>query len=216
MSLLTACFSMYSDMSSLIIASLSPKTASARARHSSVLPTPVGPRNRKLPIGRLGSDSPTLPRRIARDTAVTASFWPMTRRWSILSILRRRFVSSALRFATGMPVHSDTTAAISSAVTRPPPETRMCAAASSARSMALSGRNRSFIYRAERSTAAVSAASDIFTPWCFSRPWRTAPSIFRLSLRDGSAIFTGWNLRSSAASFSIWRRYSSGVVAPMS
>ena len=39
--------------------------ASASALLSSVLPTPVGPRNRKEPTGRLGSLSPTLPRRMA-------------------------------------------------------------------------------------------------------------------------------------------------------
>ena len=31
----------------------------------------------------------------------------------------------------------------------------------------------------------------------------------------GSSTFTGWNLRSSAASFSIYLRYSSSVVAPI-
>ena len=31
----------------------------------------------------------------------------------------------------------------------------------------------------------------------------------------GSHTRTGWNLRSNAASFSMWRRYSSGVVAPI-
>ena len=38
-------------MSSRIIRLSSPNSASARARASSVLPTPVGPRNRKLPAG---------------------------------------------------------------------------------------------------------------------------------------------------------------------
>ena len=38
---------------------------SASARASSVLPTPVGPRNRKLPIGRSGSESPARERRSA-------------------------------------------------------------------------------------------------------------------------------------------------------
>ena len=51
-----------------------PNTASAKAFDNSVLPTPVGPRNTKLPIGFLGSDNPTLPRLIALLTASTASF----------------------------------------------------------------------------------------------------------------------------------------------
>ena len=52
---------------------------SASALESSVFPTPVGPRNRKEPIGRRGSLRPTRPRRMALETAVTASSWPTTR-----------------------------------------------------------------------------------------------------------------------------------------
>ena len=73
MSLLTECFSMYSDMSMRIIARSSSNMNSASARASSVLPTPVGPRNRNEPIGRLGSLSPARPRRTALDTAWMAS-----------------------------------------------------------------------------------------------------------------------------------------------
>ena len=71
--------SIYSDMSMRMMALSSPNMASARDLHSSVLPTPVGPRNRKEPVGRLGSFSPTRPRRMARATAFTASSWPTTR-----------------------------------------------------------------------------------------------------------------------------------------
>ena len=46
---------------------------------SSVLPTPVGPRNRKLPMGRFGFAMPARERRIASETFCTASSWPMTR-----------------------------------------------------------------------------------------------------------------------------------------
>ena len=49
---------MYSLMSILIIASWLSNMNSASALASSVLPTPVGPRNRKLPIGRSGSCRP--------------------------------------------------------------------------------------------------------------------------------------------------------------
>ena len=53
---------------------------SASARASSVLPTPVGPRKRKVPIGRSGSCRPARERRRALETAMTASSWPITRR----------------------------------------------------------------------------------------------------------------------------------------
>src|ERR687890_267737 len=49
---------MYSDMSMRCIACSSSNMNSASARASSVLPTPVGPRKRNVPIGRLGSLSP--------------------------------------------------------------------------------------------------------------------------------------------------------------
>ena len=50
---------------------------SASARASSVLPTPVGPRNRNEPIGRSGSCSPARERRSAVATASIASSWPI-------------------------------------------------------------------------------------------------------------------------------------------
>ena len=50
----TVCRSMYSDISIRIMAFSSPNMASARDLHSSVLPTPVGPRNRKTADGTLG------------------------------------------------------------------------------------------------------------------------------------------------------------------
>ena len=49
MSLDTVCFSMYSDMSMRTMFASSSNRYSASARASSVLPTPVGPRNMKLP-----------------------------------------------------------------------------------------------------------------------------------------------------------------------
>ncbi len=45
---------------------------------------------------------------------------------------------------------------------------RSRAAASSTRSIALSGRNRSEMYRSDSTAAATSAASLIRTPWCTS------------------------------------------------
>ena len=64
---------MYSDMSIRIIASWLSNMNSASARASSVLPTPVGPMNRKVPIGRFGSCRPARERRSALATADTAS-----------------------------------------------------------------------------------------------------------------------------------------------
>ena len=51
---------------------------SANALHSSVLPTPVGPKNKKEPFGRLGSDKPARERRTALATAVSALSCPTT------------------------------------------------------------------------------------------------------------------------------------------
>lgn len=52
------CASIYSDISTLIIASSEPNKLSASAFAVSVFPTPVGPRNRKEPVGRFGSFIP--------------------------------------------------------------------------------------------------------------------------------------------------------------
>src|SRR5438270_270851 len=88
MSRATVCFSMYSDMSSRIMARSSSNRYSASARASSVLPTPVGPRKRKLPMGRFSSPRPARDRRTAFDTATRASSCPTTRARRPSSILR--------------------------------------------------------------------------------------------------------------------------------
>ncbi len=111
---LTACFSMYSDMSMRIIAPSLSNMNSASARANSVLPTPVGPRKIKLPSGRLGSDNPARDRRIASDTAWIASSCPMTRPWRRVSIWISFSISPSIRRLTGMPVQRLTTSAISS------------------------------------------------------------------------------------------------------
>ena len=115
----TVNFSMYSDMSSRIMALSSPKSAWARALHSSVLPTPVGPRKRKEPMGRLGSLRPERARRMARDTALMASCCPMTRLCRVSSRCRSFSDSFSLSRWAGMPVHRATTSAMSSPVTWP-------------------------------------------------------------------------------------------------
>ena len=64
----TEYFSMYSLMSIRTMFFSLSNRASARALASSVLPTPVGPRNRKEPMGRLGSWMPARLRRMASQT----------------------------------------------------------------------------------------------------------------------------------------------------
>jgi len=73
MSRATECFSMNSDMSRRTRARSSSKRNSASARASSVLPTPVGPRNRNDPSGRFSSCKPARARRMALETARMAS-----------------------------------------------------------------------------------------------------------------------------------------------
>ena len=108
---------MYSDMSMRTIASWLSNMNSASARASSVLPTPVGPRNRNVPIGRSGSWRPARERRSALATASTASSWPITR-WCRRSSMWTSFSTSpSSRRETGMPVHLATTSATSSAST---------------------------------------------------------------------------------------------------
>ena len=63
-----------------------PNSVSPNTRQSSVFPTPVGPANKKLPMGRLASPSPTLAQRMARQTADTDSLCPNTRSQSSFSI----------------------------------------------------------------------------------------------------------------------------------
>ena len=86
---------MYSLMSMRTIARSSSNRKSASERASSVLPTPVGPRNRNEPIGRFGSDRPARLRRMALATAMTASSWPITR-WCSSSSMRTSFWHLAL------------------------------------------------------------------------------------------------------------------------
>ena len=88
---------MYSDMSMRTIARSSSKRKSARVRASSVLPTPVGPRNRNEPIGRCGSDRPARERRMALATAATASSWPITRSWRTSSMRTSLAISPSMR-----------------------------------------------------------------------------------------------------------------------
>ena len=105
---------MYSDMSIRTIAFSVSKRNSASAFASSVFPTPVGPRKMNEPIGRSGSPRPARDRRIAFDTAPTASSWPMTRSWRRDSIWTSFSISPSRSRETGMPVQLPTTSATSS------------------------------------------------------------------------------------------------------
>ena len=90
---------------------------SASARASSVLPTPVGPRNRNVPIGRSGSLRPARERRSALATASTASSWPTTR-WCRRSSMWTSFSTSpSMRRRDRDAGPAATTSAMSSAST---------------------------------------------------------------------------------------------------
>ena len=91
--------------------------AAATDLASSVLPTPVGPKNKNEPIGRCSSLIPLLLRRIARATAETALSWPITRLCKRLSRLANWRVSLRFIWVTGTPVQSETTLAMSSGST---------------------------------------------------------------------------------------------------
>ena len=88
-------------------------------------------------------------------------------------------------------------------------------AASSIKSIALSGMKRSVIYLSESLTAETIALSDILIPW-----WASYLSFRPLNIEIVSSIFGSpaiidWNLLAKAASFSICFLYSSKVVAPI-
>ena len=89
----------------------------ANALANSVFPTPVGPKNRKEPIGFVGSLMPALERRIASETFSTPSSCPITRLCSSESKCSVFSRSDSVSLATGIPVHLAMILAISSSVT---------------------------------------------------------------------------------------------------
>ena len=93
-----------------------PNTSLAITLANSVLPTPVGPINRKEPIGRRVSVIPLRPRRIALATAATASSCPMIDFFSSSSRFISIFISDPCTLLTGIPVFSDTAVAKFSSV----------------------------------------------------------------------------------------------------
>ena len=69
------------------------------------------------PEGRRGSFRPARVRRIALDTALTASCWPMIRLCSSSSMRSSRVVSASVSLNTGIPVQLASTSAICSSST---------------------------------------------------------------------------------------------------
>ena len=108
---------MYSDISILIIFFSSSNNVAAKVFPSSVLPTPVGPKNKNDPIGLFGLAIPALALIIASLTFLTASSWPTTLWCNISSKCSNFSFSASASFETGIPVHFETTFAISSSVT---------------------------------------------------------------------------------------------------
>jgi hypothetical protein len=105
---------MNSLMSMRTIALSSSNRKPASALVSSVLPTPVGPRNRKLPSGRFGSCSPAgAAHRLGHGHDRIR--WPITR--GLLFHLEQLLALALQHRSTGTPVQRLTTAAMSSAVT---------------------------------------------------------------------------------------------------
>src|SRR4029078_6581972 len=83
-------------------------SAAANVLASSVLPTPVGPRKTKDPIGRRGSRIPERARITASATSWTASSWPITRSCRISSSRSSFSRSPSCSRATGIPVQAAT------------------------------------------------------------------------------------------------------------
>ena len=109
----TLCASINSLISRRMILFSSSNNASASAFASSVLPTPVEPRNKKLPIGRRGSRIPILLLLIAFATFSTASSCPLTRSFKTFSRFNNFSASPSVSLVKGMFVHLLTTSATS-------------------------------------------------------------------------------------------------------
>ena len=134
----------------------------ARTLANWVFPTPVGPRNKNVPIGLFGSFRPALLRCMARVTVSTASSCPMIFSLSDAPIVASLFPSLWAILLTGMLVAILTTCATSSAVTSEGEES--CLRCHFWRSCSSSAR---FIFSMSLNIAAFSK-SDAATASCFS------------------------------------------------
>mmetsp|Transcript_38609 Transcript_38609/g.123753 ORF Transcript_38609/g.123753 Transcript_38609/m.123753 type:complete len:402 (-) Transcript_38609:500-1705(-) len=169
---------------------------------------------------------PVRARRTARATARTAEFWPIIFSWSRTSKSNKATDSVLFNLPTGIPVQMAAAWATSSSVTTASSsfikpwsmssENRQCAMApaSSNKSIALSGMYRSLMYLEAIVAADSTVSAEYRTMWCSSYLGCNPCKISMVSATDGSMTMTGWNLRSRAASFSTYLRYSSSVVAP--
>ena len=119
MSFETECFSMNSDMSKRTSDFSLPNRKAASARATSVLPTPVGPRNRNDPAGRALDFKPARERRIALASAEMAFSWLMMRLCNSSSMRSSLAIYSSLIDVIGTPVQRATTSSMSSFVTTP-------------------------------------------------------------------------------------------------
>ena len=180
---------------------------SANALHSSVLPTPVGPKNRNEPFGRRGSARPARERRMALATMCTASSWPTTRLASASSMRSSFSFSPSSILATGMPVHFDTTSAISSSVTllRTNCVSLLSAACASASRFSSSGMRpycssatlpRSLRRRAPSISSLIFSSSSLIA----APPCSVAFSAFQISSRSADSFSRPAKVSSSVAS----------------
>ncbi len=150
--------------------------------------------SRNSPISLSISLSRALSLRFAWASALTSSFLSAS-----FSISNRRTSRSAITNSSGLFSR----------------EIRSADAASSIRSIALSGKNLSVIYRLEKFTAETMASSVMRTPWKSSYFSAIPRRIAIASSCVGSCTCTGWKRRVSAGSRSICFWYSLRVVAPM-
>ena len=149
---------------------------SASALDSSVLPTPEGPRKMNEPAGRFGSFRPLRLRRMAFDSAVTASSWPMMRSCSTPSMRSSLSVSASVRLLTGTPVDMLTTSAISASVT-----CERSRSDSSANFFSASARASAISFSRSRRLAARSKSCEEMASSFWVRTWRSSSSISRIS-----------------------------------
>ena len=170
----------------------------------SVLPVPVGPKNKKLATGLLPCLIPEKLTYIRSRTSLITVSCP----YSLSLIFDSKFLilslCSFLSLSTGTFANFETSTIILLLSIIAPVSffARSLAHAASTTSIDLSGFFLSVIYLAVISTAATSASSLISTSWNASNLLATPASIFPVLSRSGSSTVTLKNLRIRARSFS--------------
>ena len=136
-------------------------SVNASWRANSVLPTPVGPVNKNEPIGLSVLPKPARVILIAEDTASMALFCPNTVFFKSRSRYFNLARASVLTVFGGMraifAINSSISILVIFFLRCSTGNTRCAAPASSIKSIALSGKNRSFMYLADNSAAAIIA-----------------------------------------------------------